>query len=1124
MTRYPLLNALESQYYYDNLYFIAHNPSLDFREKLKQSNFTFLSVVNTLTEQKEKQIFTGWFAKINFIAQAYGLDARKEAELQSLRRLLKKSVSWSGFRPEERTYLAALKILAELVEQFSENDIPAALKAYYEGIELPTLVFKEEPRETIEYLYATILEKGQIEYDNRERGQIELQCETEEFGLIRVKVQDQHYFNAASGKVFRKYMLSLHCAQLIHPYQTICLTHLEQIEEDYFASTGQTLLIASPDYLVDATTISQCFLGGTASPYLYLLEKLSFFQGNEHTFAGKLINDLLDYYIEHPEADFEGAFRQIFGQTQLEAALLELDRGKLSEIYYKIKPQFLNIQKVLKDFLELEETETKKINTTEPTFISGKYGLQGRLDVLVEYEDQLSRKDILELKGTAFPSPQLNIARRDHLVQVACYNLLTDSTFPGRQGVSAILYSKDEQTPLRDCGKLNFQEQDATWIRNCIVYIDRQIAKGLPDFYDIFIRKLSQLNLPFYKQDAVRNFIKNWQEARPLDKIYFAEFMGLIARERQVAKVGGVSGQEPSQGYASLWRNSVSEKLESFSLLSHLKLEKLDIRKSEISFSRPESATEVTAFRQGDIMVLYPMEKEDLLEPDRYPLLKGHILEIHPHSLKVKIWNKSLDERYFYKYPRWAVEPNLMESSYDHQFASLAAFLSFPEEKRELFLGQRTPRFAEDFQVDYRSVLSEEQNQILNQALAAQDYFLLQGPPGTGKTSKMLRSMVDYLYNHTRETVVLLAFTNRATDEICQKIGEICHHQFIRLGNIQEDHAFRAQSLKEEKDLAKIREKLEHARIFVSTVSSFYNNMHLIKDHDTVIVDEASQLLEPALCGILPRFRRFILIGDEKQLPAVVTQPARFCQTEQEPLHEVGIRDLSVSVFERLLNNAQQKGWHRVYNMLSTQFRTHEAIAQFISQEFYKKLKVGADFQRADWRIFDPHSKDVDESLLANSRLLFIPSNLEENIKFHRGEAKRVAQLLSCIRRIYQQKNAFGAETVGVITPYRAQIAEIYKLLDEELRELVTVDTVERYQGSEREIIILSLAANHPALMKNLQSFNADHSVDKKLNVALSRAKEQLILLGNPDILREGLYYSKLLDYISEQVAYKKVN
>ncbi|NJO02470.1 MAG: hypothetical protein HC880_12965, partial [Bacteroidia bacterium] len=583
MNRSILLNLIESKYYYDTLWFAAQNSRLSYREKLHQSNLAFLSIVNTLTEQREKQIFTGWFAKINFICQAYNLGAEKEEELQSLRRLLKRCTIQTNFEPTEGQFLAALKILTEFVAHFSEEAIPQALAAYFAEVSLPKLTYKERPEKVLDYLYATITQKGEIRYDDQQRGKIELECDTESYGLIRVVVQDIHYHNATNGEVFRKYELSKHCAFLVRPFQSLCLTNLEMVSDQVFASTNQTLLIASPDYLVDATAISNCFISGSSSPYLYLLNKLNFFRGNEFTFSGKLVNDLLDYMVENGAVDYETAFRSIFSQSQLEAAFLELSREKLKEIYLKLKPQFLNIQRVMASFMEPNPESLSPLILTEPSFVSGRFGLQGRIDLLLEYPQNTQRKDIIELKSTSYSNPQFDIARRDHLIQVACYNLLIDSTFTERQGVSAILYSRDEKTPLRDCGKLNFQAQDAMWVRNCIVFIDLKVAEGKSQFYDSFVEKLRHLKLPSYRQEDVNRFVQRWQQASDLDKTYFSEYMGLIAREVLVAKVGGVSGNEPSQGYASLWRNSTAEKQENFALLNHLAIIRIDPARSEIT-------------------------------------------------------------------------------------------------------------------------------------------------------------------------------------------------------------------------------------------------------------------------------------------------------------------------------------------------------------------------------------------------------------------------------------------------------------------------------------------------------------------------------------------------------------
>jgi DNA replication ATP-dependent helicase Dna2 len=304
---------------------------------------------------------------------------------------------------------------------------------------------------------------------------------------------------------------------------------------------------------------------------------------------------------------------------------------------------------------------------------------------------------------------------------------------------------------------------------------------------------------------------------------------------------------------------------------------------------------------------------------------------------------------------------------------SLSSFLAFSDEKKSIWYGLKKPSFEKnttEFQNNIQEkypILNQEQQEILSRALRTKDYFLLQGPPGTGKTSQMLKNMVDFLYKNTNQTIVLLAFTNRATDEICQKVEEVCQGNYLRLGTFDEDKEFFERSLFAEKDLNKLLTKIEKTKVFVSTVSSFFRYSHLIRQKNTLIVDEASQLLEPMLCGIAPLFDRFILVGDEKQLPAVVTQSSLYCDTDQEELHKINMPNLSISVFERLFRNAIKNDWKETHAMLSTQFRTHEDIANFISQHFYKTLKVGSQKQKEIWNFFDKNSDNLLEKQLYNA-------------------------------------------------------------------------------------------------------------------------------------------------------------
>ncbi|MEM6299728.1 MAG: AAA domain-containing protein, partial [Bacteroidota bacterium] len=728
---------------------------------------------------------------------------------------------------------------------------------------------------------------------------------------------------------------------------------------------------------------------------------------------------MLDHLFQEPELSFEEGWLYALEKHKVEAA--QLSQPELQSIKQDLVVQFGTLRKIFQD----RSPEERLI--AEPTFISSVYGLQGRLDVLKEFSQQPKRKEIIELKAKkSFPEVQ-RIGWQNDLIQIACYNLLLDSTFTERRGTSSLLYSKDQINPLRDCGRLNYEKQQAMQMRNRVVRLDWEVSKGNRRIFSNLITNLLDKGLPRFTEEKIEAFRQVWQQASDVEKSYFVEYFGLVMREQIVAKVGGISGIEPSEGFASLWKSSDAEKRDAFTLLDELKVLKFDTQERRLYLQRPEKSVSVTAFREGDIIVLYP---KSVAEPTSVALLKGNIVELTNETLTLQLWTTYLDENLFSNpLVRWAIEPNLMEKGYSHQTASLAEFLRADRRKKDLLLGTLRPSFDTSFTIPHRPDLNEEQNQILQKALSARDYFLLQGPPGTGKTSRMLKNMVEEIYQNSEETIVLLAFTNRATDEICEKVKLVYQDNFIRFGQLSPESIYYEQSLHSSKTLKEIRERLGKTRVFVSTVASFLSNFHHLKRFDTLIVDEASQLLEPHLCGIIPKFKRFFLIGDEKQLPAVVTQPQRFCYTKSEELNSIGITDLGQSVFDRLIANANAKNWNDCYAMLSFQFRTHEVIANFFNNQFYKSLQVGSERQKAAWNWFDANSEDPNEQFLAKGRLLYAPTETEAESKFNRGEALKVVELVKTIARVLRGKDIFSEESIGIITPYRAQIAEITRLL-----------------------------------------------------------------------------------------------
>ena len=402
----------------------------------------------------------------------------------------------------------------------------------------------------------------------------------------------------------------------------------------------------------------------------------------------------------------------------------------------------------------------------------------------------------------------------------------------------------------------------------------------------------------------------------------------------------------------------------------------------------------------------------------------------------------------------------------------------------------------------------------------------------------MLKHLVDYLLNNTKEEILLLAYTNRAVDEICEAIESISSEirgQYLRIGSRYSTRmSFRDQLLSSQIQnitrRAELKNLIKGRRIIVSTVSSMIGRKGIfnLKKFDRVIIDEASQILEPMLVGLLPLFNKFILIGDHKQLPAVVSQKEEESEIKDKDLKSLGLSNRRDSLFERMMKQCEKNNWTWAFDGLSEQGRMHYDIMKFPSEHFYTgKLKVIQEPQIINKRLTEklsyrlPENNIRIEEVIAQQRMIYVPTSVDRSVgkgKTNKYEANTIIDVLNAYKRMFLYNGIeFSSKSIGIITPYRAQIAMVRQtLLDSRLEfENVSIDTVERYQGGSRDIIIFSLCTNRITQLNSLVSMS-EEGVDRKLNVALTRAREQLIILGNKDILSSNETYSELMDYCFE--------
>ena len=383
---------------------------------------------------------------------------------------------------------------------------------------------------------------------------------------------------------------------------------------------------------------------------------------------------------------------------------------------------------------------------------------------------------------------------------------------------------------------------------------------------------------------------------------------------------------------------------------------------------------------------------------------------------------------------------------------------------------------------------------------------------------------------------------------------------YIRIGNEfscnpQFKNHLLAAKIAQNPQLETIKNTIINSRITVCTTSTLasHTNIFNLKSFDLAIVDEASQILEPNIIGILSEQRhinnsqrstlnsqfstsaikKFILIGDHKQLPAVVQQPEQDARVNNPLLQEIGLYSCANSLFERLILTERKAGRQQFIGTLRKQGRMHPEIASFPNRMFYAQEQlecVPLAHQKEEKLPYYEPSRDAKDTFIKAHRMIFIPSKYckqpNYSDKTNIEEARIVADVLE---RIYHQTKAnFDAEkTVGVIVPYRNQIAMIRKELEKlniPALEAISIDTVERYQGSQRDVIIYSFTIQNAYQLEFLtaNSFVEDdqHIIDRKLNVAITRARKQMILTGNEAILKQNPLFASLIEDIKQQNGY----
>lgn len=1060
--------------------------------------------------------FANLFSRLDYICKEKKMTPSDRYAIQTMRRNCNAAMG-DRFQADMQEYLYDLRALVRFVSLGFEEDIPASI--------LPEIPHSNRPYQGTRLSHIPYVRASVTSWND-----------TQIFAATDSETDPFIIINYAKGGYDGDL---LYLKDLLSENLPLNLLDVRVDEENHYIPN---LIVIHPDYLIDISSLAACFREYGHHPLNYFMNKIKPRANTAPILMGNLASQFLDDYInEQPQepVSYPRTIKKFFAASALDFCTCPLP----ADFHAQAQAQMMNIRSFVHDVLPHNIRNFNKKNTLlEASFICEKLGLQGRVDMMqkdfqVLIEQKAGKRDEYHRRH-----------KEDHFIQMMLYQGVLMYNF-GQETANMqtfLLYSKYADGLLIE----HFAEnlfRESIKLRNYIVHNEMQLGDGaIGEIVDsLSTDLLNELQIGGklwndYQEPQLQTAINTLKRCTPLERAYFNRFFTFVSKEQILSKTGG--SNDASHGFAGNWHIPLHEKLEAGNILTGLTIQEkqssgpgkgYDLIELHIPTQDEDF---LPNFRTGDMVILYAYKEE----PDmrKQILMKGNILELQPDCMTLVLRNGQQNKDIIGgKEEVFAVEHDFSDTSANNGFRGLYAFLSAQADRKELLLGVRPPAQLEDVKLngDYGRF-----NELILKEKQAKDYFLLVGPPGTGKTSCALRFMVEEALSEPDTSILLLSYTNRAVDEICAMLtdsGIADRTPFIRIGNeLSCDKRFVPYLLKYSLDdcpkLTDIQQKMARTRIFVGTTTAINNRLNLftLKHFQLAIIDEASQILEPDLIGILSArhqqhnaIDKFVLVGDYKQLPAIAQQSAEEAAVTDLLLRNIGLEDCRNSLFERLYKSSPDT----CRSILHKQGRMHPAIAEFPNQTFYYREQLESvplphQLEETPYEASLTPQDTIDQ-LLLERRMVFIPAEAPDHLtcsdKTNPNEARIVATLLGHIYRLTESR--FDPNrTVGVIVPYRNQIAmirkEIARLQLPALQD-ISIDTVERYQGSQRDIIIYSFTIQNFSQLNFLTANTFQEGnflIDRKLNVALTRARKQLLLTGNPHILGANITFYKLMEYI----------
>jgi DNA replication ATP-dependent helicase Dna2 len=819
--------------------------------------------------------------------------------------------------------------------------------------------------------------------------------------------------------------------------------------ETQYSTTGDSYVVLEPQFLVDVTDVREY----VQCPRMYYLNKLSSAPLKYPVIKGTIVHEVFGDLLRG--VDFDEAVDDRVAEAGLDLGLLGMDREEVRE-------EVAENARAIDAWLSQGKLSGDDEWRSEMTLISETFGIKGRVDAV--------RNGMpVELKtGKRLKSDP----RFEDKIQATSYALLLRE-----RGVdvdtATLLYTKNaaldrsefsgDFSPAKEFSVGDGLTKYVVRARNAIAAFEYDFS--VPTGYEA-----DAVCEYCFEQDTCRVVAGRLQQESKAGQIgralpdeeleYYEETYRAIEEERR----------ETHREYAKLWEQTPAERADDDRALVDLAFEQKRERADgrwELRARRTSAA--VSKLREDDLVLASdgdPVQGNaelayiERLGDDEVVLSAAEPIEVS----------------------RLDVYPSEFSVS-RMQVALHDALLKGDPDRKDVLFGRREPEFdperalapdSTDGEPETFVPNNDAQDEAVRKAVTAEDVALVHGPPGTGKTytiGQAVRAMVD-----RGERVLLSAFTNRAVDNALEALEEQGFTDFLRVGTasgIREDML--EYHLETRGDPEACADRLQDAQVVAATTATCGSRVMREQNFDAALVDEAGQLTEPDALAAVNLAERFVLVGDHQQLPPVV-------RAENE---------LQESLFERLVERYPDAGV-----MLEAQYRMSQRIQAFASSAFYD-----GQLRPATGEVAAQHPRqlvaleDLPPELRDGVTFLDTPGDGGRNTDA--VEAERVAGVVSS----YLAAGVDPAD-VGVIAPFRAQVAEVTRRVPAS----VTVDTVDRFQGSSKQVIVVSFVASGDLQSPIFEDY-------RRVNVALTRAKRALVLVGDADALATDPIYGRMVEW-----------